>query len=113
MDFGMAWGRLRQSRMNYLLWCVVNDAHLALAKYMVDLHFAIEMQDNPGIQRNIGAAHRSLDHGVASVTTSTMALCQTHATTKTSESSSKTSEDKGSEVVVFLWKAAVNLNDPR
>ena len=42
---------------------VVNDAHLAIATHMVDMHPAIEMQDNAGIQRKHGAAHRGSDHG--------------------------------------------------
>ena len=45
---------------------------------------------------------------------STMALCKQtnkHVETKTSESSSKSSEDKDSDVL-FPRKAAVNLNDP-
>ena len=42
---------------------VVNDTHLAIAKYMVDMHLAIEMQDNAEIQRKHGAAHRGSDHG--------------------------------------------------
>ena len=41
---------------------VVNDNHLAIAKYMVDLHIAMDMQDNPDIQSKIGAAHRGSDH---------------------------------------------------
>ena len=42
---------------------VVNDTHLAIAKYMVDMHLVIEMQDNAEIQRKHGAAHRGSDHG--------------------------------------------------
>ena len=42
---------------------VDNDPHLAIAKYIVDLHLAIEMQDNAEIQRKIGAAQRGSDHG--------------------------------------------------
>ena len=38
---------------------VGNDPHLAIAKRVVDLHLASEMQDKSEIQRNIGAARRS------------------------------------------------------
>ena len=42
---------------------VDNDPHLEIATYIVDLHLAIEMQDNAEIQRKIGAAQRGSDHG--------------------------------------------------
>ena len=42
---------------------VVSDPDLAIATWVVHLHLAIEMQDSSEIQRNIGAAHRSSDHG--------------------------------------------------
>ena len=79
---------------------------------MVDLHLANEMQDNPGIQRKIGAAHRSSDHesGDGDDEYDGDAPKRNAKKTKSSESSSKSSEDNESQTL-FLRKAAVNPND--
>ena len=70
------------------------------------------MQDNSEIQRSIGAAHRSSDHGSDvgdDEHDGFFFFCKTkEAKTKTSESSPKSSEDKDPDVV--LMKAQVNLN---
>ena len=63
MDFGNGTGALAAIKGEIpALVFVVNDNHLAIAKYMVDLHIAMDMQDNPDIQSKIGAAHRGSDH---------------------------------------------------
>ena len=60
----MAWGALAAIKNEIpALVFVVNDTHLAIATYMVDMHLAIEMQANAEIQRKHGAAHRGSDHG--------------------------------------------------
>ena len=60
----MAWGALAAIK-NQLPASVfvVNDTQLTIATYMVDMHLAIEMQDNAEIQRKHSAAHRGSDHG--------------------------------------------------
>ena len=85
-----------------LHWCsVVNDPRLAIATCMVDLRLAIEMPDDPGIQRKMGAAHRSPDHerndgddGCDDDVPKRKAK-----TTKSSASSSKSSGDNDSDIV--------------
>ena len=60
----MAWGALAAIKNEiHAFVFVVNGTHLASAKYVVDMHLAIEMQDNAEIQRKHGAAHRGSDHG--------------------------------------------------
>ena len=68
------------------------------------MHPAIEMQDNSEIQRNIGAAHRSSDHGsgVGDLEHDGVVPKQLQkAKAKTSDTSSKSSEDKDSDVLCF------------
>ena len=74
------------------------------------MHLAIEMQDNSEIQRDIAAAHRSSDHGSHLGDDEHDGIVPKTSKTKTSESRSNSSEDHDSDVV-FLKKAAVNLND--
>ena len=60
----MAWGALTAIKHAIpALVFVRTHRHLAIATYMVDMHLAIEMQDNAEIQPKHGAAHCGSDHG--------------------------------------------------
>ena len=89
---------------------VAKDPHRAIATYAVDVHLAIEMQDDSEIQRGIAAAHRSSDPGSHPGYDEHDGIVPKTQKTKTSESRPNSSEDHGSDVV-FLRKATVNLND--
>ena len=116
MDFWKLQGEGARAAIKHerqaLVFVVNALPHLAIATCIVGLHLAIEMPDDPGIQRKIGAAHRSSDHesGDGDDEYDDDAPNRNAKKTKSSESSSKSSEDNESQRL-FLRKAAVNPND--
>ena len=72
--------------------------HLAIAKYMVDIHLAMAMENKTEMQRNICAAHRAAAYGSDGDDGCVDVPRGKAKKTKSSEStSSKSSEDNDSD----------------